>query len=189
MLLSDQEIAALCQDQEMIKPFLTKQKAEGVISFGLSSFGYDIRVSDEFKIFTNVNSTFVDPKKFDPKSFVDIKTKVALIPPNSFALSRSLEYFKMPEDIFGMAVGKSTYARCGIVTNVTPLEPGWESPPCSLLLLSEGAPEPDVESLWKADGEVSWSGQRPRLDQRAKETYDDEHRYPRPAWPRHLHVR
>lgn len=126
MLLSDIEIAELCAKHKMITPFVRKQKAEGVISYGLSSYGYDIRVSKEFKIFTNVNSSFVDPKHFDAKSFVDVKKDVALIPPNSFALSRSLEYFKIPDEIFGMAVGKSTYARCGIVTNVTPLEPGWE---------------------------------------------------------------
>lgn len=126
MLLSDAEIAELCLKQKMIEPFVEKQKAKGVISYGLSSFGYDIRVSEHFKIFTNVNSSVVDPKQFDPKSFVDVKAKMILIPPNSFALSKSLEYFRMPADVFGMAVGKSTYARCGIVTNVTPLEPGWE---------------------------------------------------------------
>ncbi len=125
MILSDKEILKLCK-KGMITPFESKQIRNGNISFGLSSFGYDIRVGKEYKIFTNINNTIVDPKNFDQKSFIDFKGDCCIIPPNSFALAKSLEYFKIPEDIIGIAVGKSTYARCGIVTNVTPLEPGWE---------------------------------------------------------------
>jgi len=98
----------------------------GVVSFGLSSYGYDIRVSDEFKVFTNVNATMIDPKNFDSQSFVDVKGKVCVIPPNSFALARTVEYFKIPRNILTICLGKSTYARCGIIVNVTPFEPEWE---------------------------------------------------------------
>ena len=110
----------------MINPFSEKQIREGVISYGLSSYGYDLRVADEFKIFTNVNSTIVDPKHFDERSFVTIVSDVCIVPPNSFALARSVEYFKIPRDILTICVGKSTYARCGIIVNVTPFEPEWE---------------------------------------------------------------
>ncbi|MCI0547048.1 MAG: dCTP deaminase [Candidatus Rokubacteria bacterium] len=110
----------------MIKPFEDRQVRTGTISYGVSSYGYDLRVSDEFKIFTNVNSTIVDPKHFDPRSFVDYHGEVAIIPPNSFALARSVEYFKIPRTVLTICVGKSTYARCGIITNVTPFEPEWE---------------------------------------------------------------
>ena len=110
----------------MIVPFSEKQVREGVISYGLSSYGYDIRIADEFKIFTNINTTIVDPKSFDPRSFVDVQGEVAVIPPNSFALGRSVEYFKIPRNVLTICVGKSTYARCGIITNVTPFEPEWE---------------------------------------------------------------
>jgi dCTP deaminase len=99
---------------------------EGVISYGLSSYGYDLRVADEFKIFTNVNNALVDPKHFDEKSFVNITTDICIVPPNSFALARSVEYFKIPRDVLTICVGKSTYARCGIIVNVTPFEPEWE---------------------------------------------------------------
>jgi dCTP deaminase len=99
---------------------------EGVISYGVSSYGYDLRVADEFKIFTNVNSAIVDPKKFDERSFIDVRADSVLIPPNSFALARSVEYFKIPRDVLTICVGKSTYARCGIIVNVTPFEPEWE---------------------------------------------------------------
>ncbi|HET8531660.1 MAG TPA: dCTP deaminase, partial [Methylomirabilota bacterium] len=109
----------------MIKPFEDRQVRKGGISFGLSSYGYDIRIADEFKIFTNINTTIVDPKAFDPRSFVDYQGEVALIPPNSFALGRSVEYFKIPRNVLTICVGKSTYARCGIITNVTPFEPEW----------------------------------------------------------------
>ena len=110
----------------MIEPFNRKQIRKGVISYGVSSYGYDMRISDEFKIFTNINSTVVDPKKFDLKNFVDFKGDVCIIPPNSFALGRSVEYFKIPREVLVICLGKSTYARCGIVVNVTPLEPEWE---------------------------------------------------------------
>lgn len=113
-------------EQQMIVPFEEKQVRQGVISFGLSSYGYDVRIADEFKIFTNVYGAVVDPKGFDPKSFVDFKGEVCLIPPNSFALGRTVEYFRIPRKVMTICVGKSTYARCGIITNVTPLEPGWE---------------------------------------------------------------
>ncbi len=113
-------------EQQMIVPFEEKQVRQGVISFGLSSYGYDVRIADEFKIFTNVFGAVVDPKGFDPKSFVDFKGEVCIIPPNSFALGRTVEYFRIPRKAMTICVGKSTYARCGIITNVTPLEPGWE---------------------------------------------------------------
>ena len=113
-------------DKAMIAPFEERQVRKGVISYGLSSYGYDIRISDEFKIFTNINTTIVDPKNFDPRSFVDFKGPVCVIPPNSFALGRSVEYFKIPRNVMTLTVGKSTYARCGIITNVTPFEPEWE---------------------------------------------------------------
>ena len=113
-------------ENKMIEPFTDRQVREGVISYGVSSYGYDIRVADEFRIFTNVNSTIVDPKHFDPKSFVEFKGDVCIIPPNSFALARSVEYFKIPRDVLTICVGKSTYARCGIIVNVTPFEPEWE---------------------------------------------------------------
>lgn len=110
----------------MIEPFVENQVAKGTISYGLSSYGYDIRVSDEFKIFTNVNNAVVDPKNFDPKSFVNYKGEICVIPPNSFALARTVEYFRIPRNVITICVGKSTYARCGIIVNVTPFEPEWE---------------------------------------------------------------
>jgi dCTP deaminase len=126
MLKSDRWIRKMALEQGMINPFSEKQVREGVISYGLSSYGYDLRVADEFKIFTNVNSTTVDPKKFDERSFVNITSDVCIVPPNSFALARSVEYFKIPRSILTICVGKSTYARCGIIVNVTPFEPEWE---------------------------------------------------------------
>jgi dCTP deaminase len=116
----------MAQTQEMISPFCEKQMREGVISYGLSSYGYDLRVADEFKIFTNVNSAVVDPKSFDERSFVSVRADSVMVPPNSFALARSVEYFKIPRDVLTICVGKSTYARCGIIVNVTPFEPEWE---------------------------------------------------------------
>ena len=113
-------------EKGMIKPFEDRQVRKGGISYGLSSYGYDIRIADEFKIFTNINTPIVDPKGFDPRSFVDVQGEVAVIPPNSFALGRSVEYFKIPRNVLTICVGKSTYARCGIITNVTPFEPEWE---------------------------------------------------------------
>jgi dCTP deaminase len=110
----------------MISPFVESQVREDVVSFGLSSYGYDIRVADEFKIFTNINSTLIDPKAFDPRSFIDVKADVCIVPPNSFALARTVEYFRIPRDILTVCLGKSTYARCGIIVNVTPFEPEWE---------------------------------------------------------------
>jgi dCTP deaminase len=110
----------------MIEPFSENQVREGVISYGVSSYGYDMRIADEFKIFTNINNTIVDPKNFDPRSFVDYKGDTCIIPPNSFALGYSVEYFRIPRDVLVICLGKSTYARCGIVVNVTPLEPEWE---------------------------------------------------------------
>lgn len=126
MIKSDRWIKRMAEEKGMIKPFVEKQVKDGVISYGLSSYGYDIRVADEFKIFTNINTTVVDPKKFDPKSFIDFQGDICIIPPNSFALARSLEYFVMPRNVTGIVLGKSTYARCGIVTNFTPLEASWE---------------------------------------------------------------
>jgi dCTP deaminase len=113
-------------EQGMIEPFEDRQVRKGVVSFGLSSYGYDVRVADEFKVFTNVYNTVVDPKKFDEKSFVDIRADVCTIPPNSFALARTIEYFRIPRDVLTVCLGKSTYARCGIIVNVTPFEPEWE---------------------------------------------------------------
>ena len=110
----------------MIEPFEERQVRAGVVSYGLSSYGYDIRVADEFKVFTNVNNALIDPKNFDSKSFVDIKADVCIIPPNSFALASTIEYFRIPRDVLTVCLGKSTYARCGIIVNVTPLEPEWE---------------------------------------------------------------
>jgi dCTP deaminase len=126
MLKSDRWIRRMALDHDMINPFSEKQVREGVVSYGLSSYGYDLRVADEFKIFTNVNCTVVDPKHFDERSFVTVRSECAIIPPNSFALARSVEYFKIPRDVLTICVGKSTYARCGIIVNVTPFEPEWE---------------------------------------------------------------
>ncbi|HTG13210.1 MAG TPA: dCTP deaminase [Candidatus Eisenbacteria bacterium] len=126
MIKSDRWIRRMAVEKGMIKPFEDRQVRKGGISYGLSSYGYDIRIADEFKIFTNINTTIVDPKSFDPRSFVDVQGEVAVIPPNSFALGRSVEYFKIPRNVLTICVGKSTYARCGIITNVTPFEPEWE---------------------------------------------------------------
>lgn len=123
---ADKWIREMAIKHRMIEPFAEKQVSKGVISYGLSSYGYDIRIADEFKIFTNINTVIVDPKDFDTKSFIDFKGDVCIIPPNSFALGRSVEYFRVPRNIMTICVGKSTYARCGIITNVTPLEPEWE---------------------------------------------------------------
>ena len=125
-VLSDKWIKKAAKQKGMIKPFVDKQVRKGKISFGLSSYGYDARVSNEFKIFTNVNSGIVDPKVFKKESFVTKIGKECIIPPNSFALARTMEYFKIPDEILVICLGKSTYARCGIIVNVTPLEPEWE---------------------------------------------------------------
>lgn len=128
---SDHWIRRMALEHHMIEPFVDGQvrtNAEGqrLISYGLSSYGYDLRVSDEFKVFTNVFNTVVDPKAFDEKSFVNLQTDVCIVPPNSFALARSVEYFRIPREVLTICVGKSTYARCGIIVNVTPFEPEWE---------------------------------------------------------------
>lgn len=125
-LKPDHWIRKMAIEQRMIEPFTENQVRNGVISFGVSSYGYDIRVADEFKIFTNVFSAVVDPKHFDPKSMVDYKGDVCVIPPNSFALARTVEYFRIPRSVLTVCLGKSTYARCGIIVNVTPFEPEWE---------------------------------------------------------------
>jgi dCTP deaminase len=123
---SDKWIRRMALEHAMIEPFVDSQMSAGVVSFGLSSYGYDIRVADEFKVFTNINTTVIDPKNFDPRSFVDVKAEVCIVPPNSFALGRTIEYFRIPRDILTVCLGKSTYARCGIIVNVTPFEPEWE---------------------------------------------------------------
>ena len=123
---ADKWIKRMALERGMIEPFEDRQIRQGVISYGLSSYGYDIRVADEFKVFTNINSTVVDPKNFDARSFVDVKADVCIIPPNSFALARTVEYFRIPRDVLTVCVGKSTYARCGLIVNVTPFEPEWE---------------------------------------------------------------
>ncbi len=123
---SDRWIKRMATDHRMIEPFEERQVRAGVISYGLSSYGYDIRVADEFKVFTNINNTVIDPKKFDPRSFVDIRAPVCIVPPNSFVLARTIEYFRIPRNVLTVCLGKSTYARCGIIVNVTPFEPEWE---------------------------------------------------------------
>ena len=130
MIKSDRWIRRMAAEQKMIEPFEPGQVREvaghPIVSYGTSSYGYDIRCSSEFKIFTNINSTIVDPKAFDQKSFVDFRGEVCIIPPNSFALARTVEYFRIPRNVLTLCLGKSTYARCGIIVNVTPLEPEWE---------------------------------------------------------------
>ena len=123
---SDKWIRRMALEKKMIEPFEEKQVRQGVISYGLSSYGYDVRVADEWKLFTDLYTTVVDPKNFNPKSFVDIKADHIVIPPNSFALARTVEYFRIPRNVITVCLGKSTYARCGIIVNVTPFEPEWE---------------------------------------------------------------
>ena len=125
-ILSDRWIREQAQAHRMIEPFVEAQRREGCISYGLSSYGYDARVADDFKIFTNVDNAIVDPKNFASNSFVDRRTDCCIIPPNSFALARTVEYFRVPRDVLVICLGKSTYARCGIIVNVTPFEPEWE---------------------------------------------------------------
>lgn len=122
----DSWIRRMAKEHKMIEPFVDHQVRHDVISYGVSSYGYDIRVTDEFKIFTNVHSAVVDPKNFNPNSFIDYKGDICVIPPNSFVLARTIEYFRIPRDILTICVGKSTYARCGLIVNVTPFEPEWE---------------------------------------------------------------
>jgi len=123
---ADRWIKKMSLEHGMIEPFEDRQVRDGVVSYGLSSYGYDIRVADEFKIFTNINSTVVDPKNFDARNFVDLQADICIIPPNSFALAKTVEYFRIPRDVLTVCVGKSTYARCGLIVNVTPFEPEWE---------------------------------------------------------------
>jgi dCTP deaminase len=125
-LKPDHWIRKMALEKSMIEPYADSQVRDGVISYGISSYGYDIRVADEFKIFTNVYSAVVDPKHFDSNSMVDFKGEICVIPPNSFALARTVEYFRIPRDVLTICLGKSTYARCGIIVNVTPFEPEWE---------------------------------------------------------------
>ena len=122
----DSWIRKMAREQKMIEPFIDHQVRHDVISYGLSSYGYDIRVTDEFKIFTNVHSAIVDPKHFNSESFIDYKGEVCVIPPNSFVLARTVEYFRIPRNVITICLGKSTYARCGLIVNVTPFEPEWE---------------------------------------------------------------
>jgi dCTP deaminase len=122
----DHWIRKMAIEHKMIEPYVDEQVRNGSISYGVSAYGYDIRVSNEFKVFTNVHNTVVDPKNFDDRSFVEINADVCIIPPNSFALARTVEYFRIPRSIITLCVGKSTYARCGIIVNVTPFEPEWE---------------------------------------------------------------
>ena len=123
---SDRWIKRMAREHRMIEPFVDSQVRGSAISYGVSSYGYDIRVADEFKVFTNINNTVIDPKNFDPRSFVDVKTDVCIVPPNSVARARTIEYFRIPRDVLTVCLGKSTYARCGIIVNVTPFEPEWE---------------------------------------------------------------
>ena len=125
-LQPDHWIRRMALEKGMIEPFVDHQIREGVISYGVSSYGYDVRVADEFKIFTNVYSAIVDPKQFDTRSMVDFKGDVCIIPPNSFVLARTVEYFRIPRKVLTICLGKSTYARCGLIVNVTPFEPEWE---------------------------------------------------------------
>lgn len=127
----DHWIRKMASEYKMIEPFIDQQinnndKNNSTVSYGVSSYGYDVRCADEFKIFTNINSALIDPKNFDANSFIDIKTDICIIPPNSFVLARTIEYFRIPRNVIAICLGKSTYARCGIIVNVTPLEPEWE---------------------------------------------------------------
>ena len=145
---SDRWIRRMAEEHGMIEPFEAGQVRDGVISYGLSSFGYDIRVASDFKVFTDVHSVVVDPKAFDPRSFVDIDAEYCIIPPNSFALARTLEYFRIPSDVLVVCVGKSTYARCGIIVNVTPLEPEW----CGYLTLEISNTTPLPAKIYANEG-------------------------------------
>ncbi|MBN2843553.1 MAG: dCTP deaminase [Sedimentisphaerales bacterium] len=155
-ICSDAKIKEYVNKTGMIDPFEPRQikinNGVPVISYGLSSFGYDIRVSDHFRIFTNVHGTVVDPKNFDPKGMVEIQNDVCIIPPNSFALALSVEYFRIPQNILTVCVGKSTYARCGIIVNVTPFEPGWEGQ--AVLEISNTTPLPARVYAWEGLAQV-----------------------------------
>jgi len=140
MIKSDAWIRQMAQTAQMIEPFCTSQVSTGVVSYGLSSYGYDVRLGDEFRIFTNVWGAIVDPKEFDERAFVDYCGDFCLVPPHSFVLARTVEYFRIPRNILAICVGKSTYARCGIIVNVTPFEPEWEG--CATLEISNTTPLP-----------------------------------------------
>jgi dCTP deaminase len=152
MVMSDKWIKKMAKEYGMIEPFEETLVRKGVISYGLSSYGYDFRIADEFKIFTNVASTIVDPKNFDERSFVRVKGDYCIIPPNSFVLGRSVEYFRIPRDVIGICLGKSTYARCGIIVNVTPLEPGWEG--FLTIEISNTTPLPAKIYAWEGIAQV-----------------------------------
>lgn len=145
---SDRWIRRMAEEHGMIEPFEPKQVRDGAISYGLSSFGYDIRVGHEYKVFTDVHSVVVDPKNFDPRSFVDISGDHCIIPPHSFALAATMEYFRIPADVLVVCVGKSTYARCGIIVNVTPLEPEW----CGHLTLEISNTTPLPAKIYSGEG-------------------------------------
>jgi dCTP deaminase len=145
---SDRWIRKMSHEHGMIEPFEPGQARDGVISYGVSSFGYDVRVADEYKVFTDVYSVVVDPKEFDARSFVDVKAEYCIIPPRSFALARTLEYFRIPSDVLVICVGKSTYARCGIIVNVTPLEPEW----CGHLTLEISNTTPLPAKIYSNEG-------------------------------------
>lgn len=152
----DTWIARMAKECRLIEPFVEDQvrtvDGRPVISYGMSSFGYDIRVSNKFQVFTNVHGSVVDPKKFDPKGLIEIRGGVCLIPPNSFALALSVEYFRIPKNVMTICVGKSTYARCGIIVNVTPFEPGWEGK--AVLEISNTSPLPARVYAWEGLAQV-----------------------------------
>ena len=155
--------------QGMIEPFVESQVRKDVVSFGLSSYGYDIRVADEFKVFTNINSTVIDPKAFDRRSFIDLKSDVCIVPPNSFALARTVEYFRIPRNVLTVCLGKSTYARCGIIVNVTPFEPEWEG--TATLEISNTTPLPAKIYANEGIAQVLFF----ESDERCEISYADKH--------------
>ena len=166
-VLSDKWITRMAKDKGMISPFEEKQIRGNSISYGVSSYGYDARVADEFKIFTNVNTEIVDPKNFKPTSFISKKGKECIIPPNSFVLASTVEYFKVPEDVLVICLGKSTYARCGIIVNVTPLEPSW----CGHVTLEFSNTTPLPAKIYANEGACQFIFLRG--DERPNTTYSD----------------
>ena len=172
-ILSDKEIRRLAVERRMIEPFVDCQVRQSaghhVVSYGLSSYGYDLRVADEFKVFTNVFNILVDPKAFDAKSFVDVRDDTCIVPPNSFALARSIEYFRIPRDVLTICLGKSTYARCGIIVNVTPFEPEWEGH--ATLEISNTTPLPAKIYANEGMAQVLFL----RADQLCEVSYADRH--------------
>ncbi len=167
--MSDRWIRKMALECAMIEPFTERTEGGGVVSYGLSSYGYDIRLSREFKVFTNVHNVVVDPKDFEPRSFVDMEDDVCTIPPNSFALGRTVEYFRLPEDTLALCVGKSTYARCGILVNVTPFEPGWEG--TATLEISNTTPLPARVYAGEGIAQVLFF----RADERCEKNYAERH--------------